>query len=159
MNLRPQRRDTPDINLTPLIDVVFLLLIFFMVSTTFNDNARLGLELPHADGEAPAAEERRFLEVVVDVSGRFYVDGREVLGTDAGTLGRALSQAVADASSRAGAGDGEPDGSGRMGRDRPVLIKADAKTSHQTVMTLLDALGQLGMHRVAFAASRTEADR
>lgn len=141
MNLRPRRREAPDINLTPLIDVVFLLLIFFMVSTTFNDDARLRLNLPQADGEPAQAGELDLLEVVVDVSGRFYVDDREVLGTDAKALRRALTEATA-ASGAA---------------DRPVLIRADAKTPHQAVMTVLDALGQLGMDQVAFAASRPDA--
>ncbi|NBC12364.1 MAG: biopolymer transporter ExbD [Gammaproteobacteria bacterium] len=140
MNLRPRRREPPDINLTPLIDVVFLLLIFFMVSTTFNDDARLRLTLPEADGEPAQAGELDLLELVVDVSGRFYVDGGEVLGTDVGTLRRALEEATA----------------GPEAADRPVLIRADAKTPHQAVMTALDALGQLGIQRVAFAASRTD---
>jgi biopolymer transport protein ExbD len=139
MNLRPNRRDEADINLTPLIDVVFLLLIFFMVSTTFNDDARLRLTLPRADGEPAQAGEMQLVELVVDVSGHYYVDGRQVLGTDAGTLRRALAEVV-DAK-----------------REKPVLIKADAKTPHQAVMTALDALGQLGVSQVAFAASATEA--
>jgi biopolymer transport protein ExbD len=138
VNLRPRRRDDPDINLAPLIDVVFLLLIFFMVSTTFNDDARLRLTLPQADGEPAQAGEVALVELVVDISGRFYVDGRQVLGTDAKALRRALED-VAD-----------------TGRELPVLIKADARTPHQAVMTALDALGQLGMSRVAFAASRAE---
>jgi biopolymer transport protein ExbD len=140
MNLRPRRRASPDINLTPLIDVVFLLLIFFMVSTTFNDDARLRLELPRADGEPARAGEMELVELVVDVAGRFYVDGQQVLGTDAGTLRRALAEVAGSE------------------RELPVLIKADAKTPHQAVMTALDALGQLGLTRVAFAASSTEAD-
>jgi biopolymer transport protein ExbD len=139
VNLRPKQREDPDINLAPLIDVVFLLLIFFMVSTTFNDDARLRLELPQADGEPARAGEIELLELVVDVSGRFYVDGQQVLGTDSRTLRRALAEVMDD------------------DRELPVLIKADAKTPHQAVMTALDALGQLGMSRVAFAASRTEA--
>ncbi len=138
MNLRPSRRDAPEINLTPLIDVVFLLLIFFMVSTTFNDDARLRLTLPRADGEPAQAGDPQLVELVVDVSGRFYVDDRQVLGTDAATLRRALKEVVEDE------------------LELPVLIKADARTPHQAVMTALDALGQLGLSRVAFAASATE---
>ncbi len=136
MNLRPSRRDEPDINLTPLIDVVFLLLIFFMVSTTFNDDARLQLELPRADAEPAQAGEIELVELTVDVSGRYYVGGRQVLGTDVSTLRQALADVVDD------------------DRELPVLIKADAKTPHQAVMTALDALGQLGLSHVAFAASR-----
>jgi biopolymer transport protein ExbD len=138
VNLRPRRRTEPDINLTPLIDVVFLLLIFFMVSTTFKDDARLRLELPRADGEPAQAAEIELVSVSIDVAGRFYVDDQQVLGTDAGTLQRALREVVGE------------------DMERPVLIQADAKTPHQAVMTALDALGQLGMRRVAFAASRTD---
>jgi biopolymer transport protein ExbD len=159
VNLRPRRREPPDINLTPLIDVVFLLLIFFMVSTTFNDDARLRLTLPQADGEPVQAAEIDLLELVVDVSGRFYVDGREVLGTDAETLRRALVEATAEATAERAEEDGEAgDGAGSDAQPglRPVLIRADANTPHQAVMTALDALGQLGMHRVAFAASRPD---
>jgi biopolymer transport protein ExbD len=136
MNLRPSRRDEPDINLTPLIDVVFLLLIFFMVSTTFIDDTRLRLELPRADAEPVQAKDIQLIELVVDVSGRYSVGGRQVLGTDVSTLRRALAEVVDD------------------DRELPVLIKADANTPHQAVMTALDALGQLGLSHVAFAASR-----
>ena len=141
MNLRPHKREQPDINLTPLIDVVFLLLIFFMVSTTFNDDARLRLQLPQVDGEPIASDELELLEIVIDASGRFYVDDSQVLDTRAGTLRQAMVGAVGPR------------------RDLPVLIKADATTPHQAVMTALDAASQLGMTRVAFAASRIDQDQ
>ena len=86
MNLRPHKREQPDINLTPLIDVVFLLLIFFMVSTTFNDDARLRLQLPQVDGEPIASDELELLEIVIDASGRFYVDDSQVAGHPRGDL-------------------------------------------------------------------------
>jgi biopolymer transport protein ExbD len=140
MNLRPHKREQPDINLTPLIDVVFLLLIFFMVSTTFNDDARLRLQLPQVDGEPIASDELELLEIVIDAGGRFYVDDSQVLGTRAETLRQAMVGAVGPR------------------RDLPVLIKADATTPHQAVMTALDAASQLGMTRVAFAASRIDQD-
>ncbi len=138
MNLRPHKREQPDINLTPLIDVVFLLLIFFMVSTTFNDDARLRLQLPQADGEPVSSDELELLEIVIDAGGRFYVDDRQVLDRRAETLRTAMIGAVGPK------------------RDLPVLIKADATTPHQAVMTALDAASQLGMTHVAFAASRTD---
>jgi biopolymer transport protein ExbD len=140
VNLRPRKREQSDINLTPLIDVVFLLLIFFMVSTTFNDDARLRLQLPQADGEPIASDELELLEIVIDVGGRFYVDDRQVADTRVETLRQAMVGAVGPR------------------RDLPVLIKADANTPHQAVMTALDAAGQLGMTRVAFAASRVDQD-
>ena len=136
MNLRPRKREQPDINLAPLIDVVFLLLLFFMVSTTFNDDARLRLQLPQADGEPASSDELDSVEVVIDANGRFYVDDQQVLDTSAKTLRQALVGAVGS----------RP--------ELPLLIKADAKTPHQAVMTALDAASQLGMTRIAFAASR-----
>jgi biopolymer transport protein ExbD len=138
VNLRPTKPDQPDINLTPLIDVVFLLLIFFMVSTTFKDDARLRLQLPQANGEPVAAEELDQLQIVIDAQGHFYIGERQLADARIGTLRDAL---------RAAAG---------ARHDLPVLIKADAKTPHQAVMTALDAAAQLGLTHIAFAASRGE---
>ncbi|MGB5830381.1 MAG: biopolymer transporter ExbD [Thiohalocapsa sp.] len=138
MNLRPQKREQPDINLAPLIDVVFLLLIFFMVSTTFNDDARLRLQLPQADGEPVSSDEMELIEVIIDAGGRFYVDDQQVRDKSIKTLSQALVGVVGPR------------------RDLPVLIKADANTPHQAVMTALDAVSQLGMTRIAFAASRID---
>jgi biopolymer transport protein ExbD len=139
VNLRPHRPREPDINLTPLIDVVFLLLIFFMVSTTFDEDARLRLQLPEADGEPVRAEEIELVEIVIDRAGRHYVDDRQVLGSDTETLKKALVGVVGPR------------------RDLPVLIKADAATPHQAVMRALDAAAQLGLTRIAFGASRPAA--
>jgi biopolymer transport protein ExbD len=136
LNLRPHRRETPEINLTPLIDVVFLLLIFFMVTTTFRDEGRLRLQLPEADAEPVPAEEIELVEVMVDRAGRFYVNAQMVNGTDLETLKQALIGAVG------------------AERELPVLIKADAKAEHQAVMQVLDAAGQLGLSQVAFAAGQ-----
>ena len=138
MNLRPRRPREPDINLTPLIDVVFLLLIFFMVSTTFDEDARLRLQLPEADGEAVSAEDIELVEIVIDRFGQPYVDDGRVIGDDIESMKQALIGAVGPR------------------RDLPVLIKADAATPHQAVMRALDAASQLGLTRVAFAASRPD---
>ena len=138
MNLRPDRTDPPDINLTPLIDVVFLLLIFFMVSTTFKDDARIKVQLPEAAGEEIPADEPQVLEIVIDGAGTFYVNQRMVVDRKLKTLKKAIA--------------------GAAGEDReiPVLIKADAKTPHQAVMTAMDAASQLGLLRFAFAATRPD---
>jgi len=138
VNLRPRRPREPDINLTPLIDVVFLLLIFFMVSTTFDEDARLRLQLPEADGEAVSAEDIELVEIVIDRFGQPYVDDGRVIGDDIESMKQALIGAVGPR------------------RDLPVLIKADAATPHQAVMRALDAASQLGLTRVAFAASRPD---
>jgi biopolymer transport protein ExbD len=121
-----------------LIDVVFLLLIFFMVSTTFDEDARLRLQLPAADGEAVSAEDIELVEIVIDRFGQPYVDDGRVIGDDIESMKQALIGAVGPR------------------RDLPVLIKADAATPHQAVMRALDAASQLGLTRVAFAASRPD---
>lgn len=138
MNLRPNRAEPPDINLTPLIDVVFLLLIFFMVSTTFKDDARIEVQLPEAQGEEVPADEPLVLEIVIDGAGTFYVNQRMVVDRKLKTLKKAIA--------------------GAAGEDReiPVVIKADAKTPHQAVMTAMDAASQLGLLRFAFAATRPD---
>ncbi|WP_462321814.1 ExbD/TolR family protein [Halochromatium sp.] len=138
MNLRPHRPEAPEINLTPLIDVVFLLLIFFMVTTSFRDEGRLRLQLPEADAEAVPREEIELVEVMIDRAGRFYVNAQLLTATDLETLKQALIGAVG------------PE------RERPVLIKADAKAEHQAVMQVLDAAGQLGLSQIAFAASQRQ---
>ncbi|MGQ9660161.1 MAG: ExbD/TolR family protein [Thermochromatium sp.] len=138
MNLRPRRRPPVDINLAPLIDVVFLLLIFFMVSTTFKDEARLRVQLPHAQGEDIPAQEPAMIRIVIDRAGRFFIDDRELADSRTETLVRMLTE--------------------RRGKDTkiPVLIQADAATPHQAVMTAMDAAGQAGLTRIAFAATRSE---
>jgi len=138
MNLRPKRTESPDINLTALIDVVFLLLIFFMVSTTFKDDARIRIQLPSAQGEEVPADEPQVLEIVIDGAGTFYVNQRMVVDQKLKTLKTAIA--------------------GAAGEDReiPVVIKADANTPHQAVMTAMDAASQLGLLRFAFAATRPD---
>ena len=145
MNLRPQRPEPPDINLAPLIDVVFLLLIFFMVTTTFRDEVGIKVQLPQA--ESPAAAESRALTLVIDASGAFYVNDRQVADTHPDTLRQALGQAI---------GQARPEGNDRAPGDLPLALMADAKTPHQAVMTALDVASQLGLTRFSFAASRTQ---
>ncbi len=135
MNLRPQERKSPEVDITPLIDVVFLLLIFFMVSTTFDREAQILVELPEATGEE-ATHEAEELEITIDASGIFFVNQREVINTEMETLKRAIAKAVGDK------------------RDLPVIINADAKTPHQAVMTAMDAASQLGLVHMTFSAHR-----
>jgi biopolymer transport protein ExbD len=136
MNLRPRRKSAPDLNLTPLIDVVFLLLIFFMVSTTFIKETRIKVDLPRADTEERVEKKTETLDVTIDVSGRFYVNQDEVINTRPETLRRAMEKAA----------------SGRT--DVPVTITADARTPHQAVVTVMDAARQLGLLQIRFTASQ-----
>ncbi len=133
MNLRPgRRRNPPDLNLTPLIDVVFLLLIFFMVSTTFSREAELTIELPEAEGEQ-AVVERDVVEIVIDTSGQFYINGQQVVSTHVEVVRRALREA------------------GQALNDPRIVISADRNTPHQAVVTAMDAARQLGYVNLTFA--------
>ena len=132
MNLRPRRRRSTSVDITPLIDVVFLLLIFFMVSTTFEKETEIRIELPQATGEKPEHSPDE-LEITIDSKGTFYVNQLEVINTELDTLKAAISKAVKDQ------------------RDIPVIINADARTPHQAVITVMDAASQLGLLRMTFA--------
>lgn len=141
MNLRPNRKELPDINLTPLIDVVFLLLIFFMVSTTFDRVSKIKVELPQASAEAREEKKEESLDITVDIQGRFYVNQQEVINTDIETLKRAIAKAVA----------------GR--KDLPVVITADAKAPYQAVITVMDAASQLGFVNMTFPTRQPVAEQ
>ncbi len=132
MNLRPTPKEAVDINLTPLIDVVFLLLIFFMVSTTFDRESELSIELPSASAE-PRKQQPDSIQVAIDAQGRFYVNGRQLLNTQSQTIRQALKSA---------AGDNE---------SPPVIINADAKTPYQSVVHIMDVARKLGFVRLTFA--------
>ena len=130
MKFKRQTRVSPDINLTPLIDVVFLLLIFFMVTTTFVEEGKLSISLPEAD-TAETTIEPKVIEVVVDAEGRFAVNGK-VLTTSNGNL---LTAAINEAS----AGD----------INVPFVITADANSSHQSVVTVMDVAGKAGFTNIS----------
>lgn len=140
MNLRPQRRAPADINLTPLIDIVFLLLIFFMVSTTFKDEARLRVNLPQAQGENIPSQEPAMIRLVIDQAGRFFVNDQLLVDAKPASLIKALK----DLKTRDGL--------------VPVLIQADAQATHQSVMTAMDAASQAGLNQIAFAATRPDGE-
>lgn len=132
MNFRRPSKDEAGVSLTPLIDVVFLLLIFFMVSTTFDRHADIQLQLPAADRETATAE-TAWIDVLIDARGEYYVDGRELVNRRPETLERVLREAIGD----------RP--------DDPVLIRADANATHQAVVTALDVVGRLGIKAVSIA--------
>jgi len=136
MNFRSDRKELPDLNLTPLIDVVFLLLIFFMVSTTFDKESRIKIELPQAATQDERDKEDKLLDITIDASGRFYVNQNEVINTELDTLMRAIGKAVKEQ------------------RDLPVIISADANTPHHSVIRAMDAASQLGFVNMTFTARK-----
>lgn len=138
MNFHRHRRQPIEVSLTPMIDVVFLLLIFFMVTTTFEKEAALKIELPEAKGQEQKQD--KLLEVVIDAQGRYYINHHELVNNRIETLKKAMSE--------------------RVGRgERPVvIISADKKTPHQAVIRALDASRQLGLTHVSFATQKPSDD-
>lgn len=136
MKFKRDTREELDLNLTPLIDVVFLLLIFFMVSTTFQKESEISLQLPKAtDTETSTPDER--IEIVINAAGRYFVNDQELVKSDVASLQNALYKV-----------------SGGQ-RDIPLTIRADAQVPHQSVVTAMDAAGQLGMLKLTIATSRS----
>ncbi len=135
MKFRQTIRQDPDINLTPLIDVVFLLLIFFMVSTTFTRESEISVDLPEATATQQEQEEQP-LEITIDAQGRFYVNQKLLVNKQLDTLVRALRKVI---------GDGPPP---------PLVINADAQTPHQYVVTAMDAARHVGIERLSLATKQ-----
>jgi len=135
MNLRQSRGTDPEINLTPLIDVVFILLIFFMVSTTFQKESQIRIELPEASGE-PAEERKDLLEIVIDAEGHYFIDQQQVVNTELDTLKRAIRKYLGEQT------------------DVPVVIRADRLTPYESVVRAMDATAQLGLVKMSLATSR-----
>ena len=135
MRIRDRRaEDTPELNLVPLIDVILVLIIFFVITTTFDARSVLKLELPQATGERNDAQAGT-LSLLINADGRYFVDDREALRTDVESLKRTIAEVAGD------------------DRERTVLLRADARTPWQAVVTAYDALGQLGFKRIANATA------
>jgi biopolymer transport protein ExbD len=133
MNLKPRPSEEPELNLISLIDVVLLLLIFFMVSTTFVDEARIRVQLPQASNKPAAAEQRDPIEITVTASGEYRVNGRTLINTSAATLSAAVSRLAGET------------------RETPITIRADARATHQSVVTAMDVVGRLGFRVINIA--------
>jgi biopolymer transport protein ExbD len=131
--------DEPHVNLTPLIDVVFLLLIFFMISTTFKRESELNVDLPKASAQ-PAEAKKDSINLIIDRQGRFFVNRRMVVNSQVTTLMSALRKVIGE------------------GKDISLTISADAMTPHQYVITAMDAARQLGITKLSMATQNTNAE-
>ncbi|WP_422137716.1 ExbD/TolR family protein [Endozoicomonas sp. ALC020] len=136
MKFRRQSREEVSLNLTPLIDVVFLLLIFFMVSTTFTKETQLAIDLPEASGEQSASVEKTQVEITISREGHYAVNGQSLLNSGLETLKNALAK-VSEGDS-----------------NLPLTITADAKTPYQSVVTAMDAAGQLGFANLSMTTRK-----
>jgi len=134
MKLQTREREAPEVNLTSLIDVVLLLLVFFMVSTSFVREAEINLNLPEADTDSELAVVDEGLEISITRTGNYLVNGRALLNSDRQTLRTAIERLVGDQRSFA------------------VTIRGDADSSLQSFVTATEVVGQLGFTQVHIAA-------
>jgi len=136
MQLRSSTLEDPEMSLTGLIDVVFLLLLFFMVSTTFEHQAVLKVDLPEAKNVSAPEDQPNSFELVIDQSGQFYLNDRQLIDAKPATLRAAFIEAAGE------------------DRDIPVILRADAETPHHFVVTAMDITAQLGFTRLSIATER-----
>ena len=136
MNIGSDRKEELDVNITPLIDVVFLLLIFFMVSTTFERESEIEIMLPQAAANAVPTDEF-VMQVTIDAEGTYYVNGKRVVNSKIETLKKAMKEVAGDR------------------KDPPIILSADAQTPHQAVITVMDAARQLGFVHLNFATTQS----
>jgi len=137
VNFKRQNREELSLNLTPLIDIVFLLLIFFMVSTTFTKENHLSINLPEAEGEVADAP-NQIVEVVIDRHGQYSLNGQALISNKLLTLKQAIE--------KVSKGD----------RNMPFIITADAATPHESVVRAMDAAGQLGFSRLSITSKKAQ---
>ena len=131
LSLRP--RIQPEVNLTSLIDVVFLLLIFFMVSTSFVKQSQISIRLPEAESSVIVEEIPDQIDIMITATGTYLVNGRELINNRAETIRNALQKVSGG------------------GNDLPLTISADANARHQDVVTAMDVAARLGFTRISIA--------
>lgn len=137
MRLTRARPDDFEINVISLIDVLLTLLMFFVMTTTFVQHSAMRVSLPEAS-ETVSDASRDALVVMVDSNSHFFVDNNEVLNPALDTLMESIARVAGD------------------NRDRQVILRADAMTPHQAVVTAMDALGQLGFVHLSIATTRAK---
>ena len=133
MRLSLRSRPQPEVNLTSLIDVVLLLLIFFMVSTSFVKQSQITLRLPEAESAPPSEELPAQIDIMITEGGTFLINGRELVNNRPETIRNALRKVSAGNS------------------DLPLTISADANAKHQFVVTAMDVSGRLGFTQINIA--------
>jgi biopolymer transport protein ExbD len=137
LNFKRQTGEEVSVDLTPLIDVVFLLLIFFMVSTTFTKESHLEIDLPQSSSE-PAKASVKEIEVIISAKGEFSINERALVNNQEETLKKAVE--------KLSGGDTKV----------PFIITADAKTSHEYVVRVMDVAGQLGFVQLSITTQRSK---
>ena len=126
-------KEDPEINLIPLIDVSLLLVIFFMLSSTFMQESRLKIELPQASLAPTGKQKTDPIVVAVTQSGSYRVNDRELINSSTDTLRAAILEVAGS------------------DRNKPVTVRADGRATHQSVISAMDVLGKLGFVRINIA--------
>ncbi|HTY50691.1 MAG TPA: biopolymer transporter ExbD [Steroidobacteraceae bacterium] len=139
MNLRPRRVEDPEINMVSLIDVVLMMVVFFMLSSSLVQEGRVHIRLPSARDVPAGKPPVEPLVVTVTENGRYLVNNRELINSSPDTLRAALLQAAGPQ------------------RNVPVTLRADARTTQQSVVTAMDVLGRLGFAEIDIATVREDA--
>ncbi len=140
MKLSLRARAQPEVNLTSLIDVVFLLLIFFMVSTSFVKQSQIDINLPEAEASLVVEEQAEQIDIMITANGVYLVNGRELINNRATTIRNALQ--------KVSGGD----------NNLPLTISADANARHQYVVTAMDVAGRLGFKKISIATVNEDND-
>lgn len=138
MKLQHHAKEEPTVDLTSLIDVVFLLLIFFMVSTTFERETVLKVDLPEASAVEDREDNPETLELVIDGEGRMFLNDQRLLDSNANTIRAAMQQLAGER------------------RDLPLILRADRQTPHHFVVTTMDVAAQLGFVNLSIATDRAD---
>ena len=141
MKLKQRVKAEPEVNMTSLIDVVLLLLIFFMVSTSFVKQSQISIRLPEADSASIVEEVPGQLDVMITEQGTFLVNGRELINNRPETIRNALQKVSGGNTSL------------------PLTISADANTAHQFVVTAMDVAGKLGFVKINIATVNESAEQ
>ena len=133
MKLSLRQRAQPEVNLTSLIDVVLLLLVFFMVSTSFVKQSQITISLPEAESTAIVQEVPEQIDIMITAAGTYLVNGRELINNRAETIRNALQKTSGN------------------NHNLPLTISADANAKHQDVVTAMDVAGRLGFTQISIA--------
>jgi biopolymer transport protein ExbD len=133
MKLSLRSRTQPEVNLTSLIDVVLLLLIFFMVSTSFVKQSQIKISLPSTENTTLIEEPPEQIDIMITATGVYLVNGRELINNRPETIRNALQKVSA--------------GNSKL----PMTISADANAKHQHVVTAMDVAGRLGFTQISIA--------
>lgn len=130
---RNRRDDDMDINVTSFIDILLLLLIFFMLATSFVSEGRVNVRLPDASAQANAKSMESPLQITVTAQGTYLVNDQALVNSSADTLISAVNKVAGKS------------------KDQAVLVRADAASSHQAVVTVMDVVGRLGFNSINIA--------